>query len=596
MKKWIVFALAALMLTGCGNQDLPTEPSITGPSHTETTVLPTVETEPAQEITSYSLAGSDITGIEAVGNRLLLIGEEGLCFYPGAGAEVAMPQGSKVLRITEDRIACLWGSEVVILNEKLQELRRISFSEPIMGEPALSADMKTVYYGVSQGLRAMDIGTGVTRLVKEYSCRNQTICSLAFSDTVLVCRVEDMDGESSLQFISAENGQTLASSDSILRFYSRDDRYFFEQTEGSVEKRVFGTKEGGNQLFAPKDTEIPCFPLMERNAVVTAGQLEDFGTAAELYDLQAGSRVTFTVLPGLQTLTDIADCGSCLWVLGTDSEGGSVLLQWNTDLSTQAQASGYITENFTYESPDTQGLARCQKLAEEISQRYDVDISIFPEDMVQPEDYELTHEYMVQPLEKALKCLDGMLAKFPEGMLKKMAEHSEDRIFHINLVRQISNEERRIQYWVDGNAYIAVCLGERFEEDCYHGLCHAMETFIFSNTSYFDTWSTNNPKKFQYDFSYELYENRKDTTYLAGEDRAFIDSFSMTYPKEDRAQFFAFAMMDGCEDVFASPAMQAKLEHLCKAIRDAMRWNKETGEYPWEQYLEQSLAYVKKKK
>ena len=70
----------------------------------------------------------------------------------------------------------------------------------------------------------------------------------------------------------------------------------------------------------------------------------------------------------------------------------------------------------------------------------------------------------------------------------------------------------------------------------------------------------------------------------------------MSFAKEDRARILECAMTEGNEAVFASSAMQNKLLRVCRAIRDAYDWKKDTRSFPWEQYLHKSIAYVEKKK
>jgi len=54
-------------------------------------------------------------------------------------------------------------------------------------------------------------------------------------------------------------------------------------------------------------------------------------------------------------------------------------------------------------------------------------------------------------------------------------------------------------------------------------------------------------------------------------------------------------MMEGNEAFFSSETMQDKLHQLCYCIRDAYGLRKSESTYPWEQYLEKSLAYTKRK-
>ena len=90
------------------------------------------------------------------------------------------------------------------------------------------------------------------------------------------------------------------------------------------------------------------------------------------------------------------------------------------------------------------------------------------------------------------------------------------------------------------------------------------------------------------------YLHRQDDKYLTGEKRAFVDSFAMSYPMEDRARIFEYALRDDSAEVFESATMQSKLETLSKAIRYSFGWKKSEETYLWEQHLQNSLAYKKK--
>ena len=90
---------------------------------------------------------------------------------------------------------------------------------------------------------------------------------------------------------------------------------------------------------------------------------------------------------------------------------------------------------------------------------------------------------------------------------------------------------------------------------------------------------------FVYDNDYLSNLHRQDTQYLEGEGRYFIDMFSMSFAREDRARIFEFAATGGNEALFRSKPMQAKLSTLCEAIRKAFDLTKYQEPLPWEQYL-----------
>ena len=59
--------------------------------------------------------------------------------------------------------------------------------------------------------------------------------------------------------------------------------------------------------------------------------------------------------------------------------------------------------------------------------------------------------------------------------------------------------------------------------------------------------------------------------------RSFVDTYSMSYPKEDRARIFEYAMTAGNEPLFAASPLQYKLKMLCQGIREAFGLKKIPG-------------------
>ena len=95
-----------------------------------------------------------------------------------------------------------------------------------------------------------------------------------------------------------------------------------------------------------------------------------------------------------------------------------------------------------------------------------------------------------------------------------------------------------------------------------------------------DPWEALNPGNFSYNQNLEESE-----IYLQGQTRAFVDHYSMLYPKEDRARILENAMLPGKKDLFQSEYMQRKLTALCTGIREAYGLKKHPEVLPWEQYL-----------
>jgi hypothetical protein len=148
------------------------------------------------------------------------------------------------------------------------------------------------------------------------------------------------------------------------------------------------------------------------------------------------------------------------------------------------------------------------------------------------------------------------------------------------------------QFWNGSDSHVAMAVG-RDSGDWYHQMYLALETKLMSDSKACYDWEYLNPESFDYDYNYILNRDREDGGWLEGENRYFIDLFSMSFPREDRARIMQYAMMADCGEYFATDAMQAKLRALCLGLREAYGLTKSPDTFLWEQYLKESLAYTK---
>ena len=191
-----------------------------------------------------------------------------------------------------------------------------------------------------------------------------------------------------------------------------------------------------------------------------------------------------------------------------------------------------------------------------------------------------------------LPVVEKALSHFPEGFFAKAME-ARGGVLRLYLVQQVLGvpemgtgyRDQGLQLWNGKDSLIVVPLTEDLEQDLYHMLMHVAESRIFAKASAFDRWNNLNPKGFSYENDYTLDLNGNEEQYLEGENRYFIDTFSMSFAKEDRARIFEYACMPGNEEYFRSAAMQTKLKRICEGIRSAFGLNKYQGELIWEQYL-----------
>ena len=141
---------------------------------------------------------------------------------------------------------------------------------------------------------------------------------------------------------------------------------------------------------------------------------------------------------------------------------------------------------------------------------------------------------------------------------------------------------------------VMLAAGDTSEKALYHELYHVMETHILGNSIALDQWAKLNPVGFEYDYDYLANAQRDGSEFLQPDTRSFVDTYSMSYPKEDRARIFEYAMTAGNEPLFAASPLQYKLKMLCQGIREAFGLKKSPENFLWEQYLNQPMAYTGK--
>ena len=382
-----------------------------------------------------------------------------------------------------------------------------------------------------------------------------------------------------------------------------EETWYASIAEGAVRALVYGQGENARQII-PADMFANGYYLPRSNALVTVSG--DENVTLDAFDLENGTRTASVRVEGFSCPWCITeDDAGFVWMLTSDAETGKTAIhRWDSNLSAVSDATVYSGARYTLKNPDVEGLALCQEMAEEIGDKYGVQILVGEAAVAEePWDYSMEAEYSVPVIRWYLQELDEVLSWYPAEFFAKTAEVGDGEILKICLVRSITgtpvsgrmSPADGVQFWTEDGGYLAVAVGGEFMKNFCHEMCHAMETRVYAKSNLFDDWDWLNPEGFAYDFDYIANETRDGSAYLQEQTRAFIDTYSMSFPKEDRARVMEYAMMEGNESYFQSEVMQEKLLMLCKAIREAFGWKKSEEVFRWEQYLNEPIAYQKKK-
>lgn len=619
MKKIMIWMLVlAILLCGCTTRDV--EEETTSSVVSSTTEKPPVEEPSAEPFADLYVPDSDVekatngavkeyempldTNAEIcfIGDGILLItGEEQavLTYLKPDGTSVEKVLEKSYLFLTDltvidDKQIVYYddtSNEMVYLDLDLKETDRLKMPDDIWDIPQMSPDGSRIYYFTKYELRYLDLQTDTDRLLKEMSYPIQAFRGIHFDGTVLDCLISYGDAPTAMM-ISTKTGELLYSIEDMPWMSTCGDWYFAERYENGVAQYLFGIR--GEKIHSLNTDRAIWLKAPQKKSVVTCNETEN-GAELEYFDLTTGCR-SAAVTPSLEfapTSMAADPKEDVIWYIGLNDEGQSKLYRWDISLSQTEDTTSYVTPYYTAEDPDVEGLNQLERQAQELGMRFGVRIRIYEDAVsVHPSDYTFELEYMVPVYRRYLTELEEALARYPEGLLRKLGSSSSNGKITFSLVRGAFGDNalgsldsaEGVHFYHNGNVYLALVMGDNFRPTLYHELFHAMDTYVINHCNIYDNWHQLNPEGFEYDNDYIANQFREDYQYI-DEDRWFIDIYSMSYAKEDRARIMEFAMDPGNEEFFESEHMQKKLATLCMGIRTAFGLKGSSEVFRWEQYL-----------
>lgn len=484
---------------------------------------------------------------------------------------------------------------VVFLDTSLQEVNRVELISDNIGTPVVSADWSYIYYFTASELMCIEMETGISRVRKECSFESQYISGLHFGDSVLEFAISDDDMLQTF-FVNAHTGETLYVTEELSALTTLEDWFFVERYDNGYSEMIFGIRGGERRCLIPATDVTSFYPLAARHSAAVAIATE-FGCVLELYSLEEGTRNASVVLSGLTVPWSMtADTErNVVWFLVETPEGDTGLFCWDDSISKVDDDTNRTTPYYTEEEPDWEGLGRIEEEAKAIGEKYGVRLRVYQEAVAYPpSDYTFTAAWQVPLYERYLPLVEKALGAYPKEFIKKLGKQSEngkvticlvDGAYGNNDLGAISSAAG-VHYMLGGNHYVVLVMDDTLESTLYHELFHVIDIYVMNRVNTFDWWDDLNPKGFKYDNDYIQNQYREDYQYLEPDTRAFIDMYSMSFAKEDRARIMEYAMQEGNAEYFSSPIMQKKLKTLCEGIRKAFGLQKYKDPLIWEQYLQ----------
>ena len=247
----------------------------------------------------------------------------------------------------------------------------------------------------------------------------------------------------------------------------------------------------------------------------------------------------------------------------------------------------------------------------ELEEKYGFYFYIGTEVFANDFDYDLTIYKDYDNVLQQMEVIDEVLSIYPEGFFEQF-KYAGIKTLSIYLCGGFTKRAGESNTIEDAIALACVFGYERalaldlnwsycLKRTIVHEISHWIDGRINSGGSlggyadFEEDWLKYNPDDYTYKYSYvsgrTIWKYIYDST-GTNENTYFIDSYSQTYPTEDRARLFEYLMYNDDEeysDYLAVPNLQNKLKFFFEAIRkgfDCSTWPEKTV---WEEKLEEKI-------
>lgn len=290
------------------------------------------------------------------------------------------------------------------------------------------------------------------------------------------------------------------------------------------------------------------------------------------------------------------------YYLINDNNGNYTIMLWDTSNSTKIDDLQSIPNYDTTKSMigNIDDLSNLYLQAEDIANEYGINIYIGDTIIDELGGYSLEPCLDYEVITESLDKLETILSCYPTDFFTQLYTGS---IYGLNFYLSgtiAGNSSDTLDYAggfvTESNSTLNMCIdcNEIYDWDFIlnHEIAHLIDDRLYMSATFNqdavfseDTWNSYNPISFEYSNSYDEYwTNSCNYDY-------FIRDYSTTYPTEDRADIFGYAMEcylnPNSEDYFISSntIKGKKLKYYSNAIRDSFDTSNWADVMSWEQVL-----------
>ncbi len=435
---------------------------------------------------------------------------------------------------------------------------------------------------------------------------------------IIIFNVNDFnDNKNTYEIRSISTGEIIKSDDTVLQFfeYCGDDYIALTQIAGIAETVYGNLSDGTNRVLTLESYGEYEDVYRDVKSQIVMARSEKYDESSHInesnfnvYDLSTGNKI-YSVKYDFDTDDEYMFWPQMLYV----KEEKYAMLAYNDihelyviDLEDpeikNTDATCYWYDASEINSLSDEAYNALREKADKIATENSVEI-YFGDDVnnCSRDIYDYMPVNNASRIDRALDILSDSLDKFPNGMLKQLAS-GEGGILKIYLSGQIVgiadtaiSTAVGVQNTCVGDTYLVldITCGENVETSIYHEIYHALEKYLSSEGYYFDydRWDECNPSDFIYDYDYVANEQSYDSTYTTYDfenEVYFIDTYSKSFPEEDRARIIEYAMMEYRNNTgyFENEAITNKLRYISEVLREGFSEADWSDEAVWESVLD----------
>lgn len=214
----------------------------------------------------------------------------------------------------------------------------------------------------------------------------------------------------------------------------------------------------------------------------------------------------------------------------------------------------YIFKSFTTEEYINEINNELTNKINDIKNKYNVNVYIKDKAIIKFPDFSAKEYDELEGIYSSINSVENILGKLTKDFYDSLYENDYKGL-NIYLTGELKPADASSQNFTPAgytsvyeNMYlIALDISQMpLETNVCHELMHTIDNKLKSKGEYFSKWSSLNPKKYEYSYSYKVTNRTEYTIGMTTDDNVyFVDYYSHTFPAEDMARVFENICSEG---------------------------------------------------